>query len=187
MANDNLTDQNQGLQEQELQGVTDKNIQIQRIYMKDCSFEAPNLPAIFDKQWTPELKFSINTEAKDLGESNYEVAITLSIETLFLNEGEEPGHMNPDVEHTTAFICELTQAGIFTITGFIDFELAHALNAQCPNILFPYAREAVANLVNRGTFPALNLTPVNFDQLFLTFLEQQQQAQAAANQEQVNN
>lgn len=159
--------------EQELQGITDKNIQIQRIYVKDASFEAPNLPAIFDSPWNPELKFSINTEAKELGDSNYEVAITLSIETILLKEGETAGNMDPSKEHTTAFICEVTQAGIFTVLGYKDFDLAHALNAQCPTILFPYGRETVSNLVNRGGFPALNLTPVNFDQLFLSYLEQQ--------------
>ncbi|MFI3255858.1 MAG: protein-export chaperone SecB [Psittacicella sp.] len=165
---------NQATEAQSIQGVTDRNIQIQRIYTKDLSFEAPNLPQIFDQPWNPELKFSINTEANELPDNNYEIAITLSIETILLNE-------DPSIkDQTTAFICEVTQAGIFTITGYQDFDLAHTLNAQCPNILFPYARETVSNLVNKGGFPPLNLTPVNFEQLFMNYLEQQTQQQEQA-------
>ena len=76
----------------------------------------------------------------------------------------------------TAFICEVKQAGVFTIKGLEGIQLAHMLAAQCPEILYPYARELIASLVNRGTFPALNLSPVNFNALFADYLAQQEAA-----------
>ena len=85
-----------------------------------------------------------------------------------------------------AFICEVKQAGVFTISGLDDMQMAHCLTAQCPNMLFPYARELVSNLVNRGTFPALNLSPVNFDALFVEYLQRQQQEQESEEQPSVN-
>lgn len=140
-------------------------LQIQRIYVKDISFEAPNLPEIFQQEWKPQLKFDINTESKVLAEDLYEVVLKLSLETT-LEESND-----------VAFICEVAQAGVFTINGLEDIQLAHCLNAQCPNMLFPYARELVSNLVNRGTFPALNLSPINFDALFLDYLQRQEAEQ----------
>jgi preprotein translocase subunit SecB len=74
----------------------------------------------------------------------------------------------------TAFLCEVQQAGIFAINGLTEQQLAHSLGAYCPNILFPYAREAVGSLVGRGTFPQLNLAPVNFDALFAQYVNQRQ-------------
>ncbi|VEI48600.1 preprotein translocase subunit SecB [Actinobacillus equuli] len=79
----------------------------------------------------------------------------------------------------TAFICEVKQAGVFTIKGLEGLQLAHCLASQCPNVLYPYARELIASLVNRGTFPALNLSPVNFDALFMDYLQRQEAEQNA--------
>ncbi|KGQ70343.1 protein-export chaperone SecB [Chelonobacter oris] len=139
-------------------------LQIQRIYVKDVSFEAPNLPTIFQQEWKPNLKFDLNTETVELAEGLYEVCLNLTVETT-LEESEE-----------VAFICEVKQAGVFTVLGLEGVQLAHCLTAQCPNMLFPYARELIASLVNRGTFPALNLSPVNFDALFMQQLQAQQDA-----------
>ncbi|MCK3658062.1 protein-export chaperone SecB [Pasteurellaceae bacterium Pebbles2] len=133
-------------------------LQIQRIYVKDVSFEAPNLPHIFNQEWKPNLSFDLSTEAKQLGDDLYEVVLNLSAETTLEDSGE------------VAFICEVKQAGVFTISGLEDMQMAHCLTSQCPNMLFPYARELIASLVNRGTFPALNLAPVNFDALFMEHL-----------------
>lgn len=130
-------------------------LQIQRIYVKDVSFEAPNLPHIFQQEWKPQLNFNLSTEAKELGDNLYEVVLNISAETTLEDSND------------VAFICEVKQAGVFTISGLEDIQLAHCLTAQCPNMLFPYARELIASLVNRGTFPALNLSPVNFDALFM--------------------
>ncbi|AWP54118.1 protein-export chaperone SecB [Haemophilus influenzae] len=130
-------------------------LQIQRIYVKDVSFEAPNLPHIFQQEWKPKLGFDLSTETTQVGDDLYEVVLNISVETTLEDSGD------------VAFICEVKQAGVFTISGLEDVQMAHCLTSQCPNMLFPYARELVSNLVNRGTFPALNLSPVNFDALLL--------------------
>ena len=138
---------------------------IQRIYIKDVSFEAPNSPAIFRKEWTPEVKLDLDTRSEKLDDSTFEVVLSLTVTATI---GQE-----------TAFLCEVQQAGIFAVPELQDAQMAHMLASFCPNILFPYARETVANLVNRGTFPQLNLAPVNFDALFAQYV-QQRQAEAQA-------
>ncbi|MGJ8581219.1 MAG: protein-export chaperone SecB [Psychromonas sp.] len=125
---------------------------IQRVYVKDISFECPNSPEIFKKEWAPEVKMDIDTQAKKLEEGVYEVTLSLTA--------------TAKVEEEVAFLCEVQQAGIFSVSDLEGPQLAHCLNAFCPNILFPYAREAVSSMVTRGTFPQLNLAPVNFDALF---------------------
>lgn len=141
---------------------TEVEFQIQRIYIKDVSFEAPNLPNIFHQEWKPQLGFELDTETVQLGDDLYEVTLHINVSTTLEDSGD------------TAFICEVKQAGVFTIKGLEGNHLAHALASQCPTILFPYARELIANLVNRGTFPALNLSPVNFDVLFMDYLNRQE-------------
>jgi len=120
------------------------------------------------------LSFDLSTETVKLGDDLYEVCLNLSVETTLEDSGD------------VAFICEVKQAGVFTISGLDDMQMAHCLTAQCPNMLFPYARELVSNLVNRGTFPALNLSPVNFDALFVEYLQRQQQEQESEEQPSVN-
>ena len=139
---------------------------IQRIYTKDLSFETPNSPAVFQKEWNPEVKLDLDTRSNKLSDDTYEVILSL---TVTAKNGED-----------TAFLCEVQQAGIFSIVGLTEQQLAHSLGAYCPNVLFPYARELVGNLVGRGTFPQLNLAPVNFDALFAQYV---QQRQAAATEE----
>ena len=140
--------------------------QIQRIYVKDVSFEAPNLPNIFHQEWKPQLGFELDTETRELGEDLYEVVLHINVSTTLEDSGD------------TAFICEVKQTGVFTIKGLEGIQLAHMLAAQCPEILYPYARELIASLVNRGTFPALNLSPVNFNALFADYLARQEAEQA---------
>lgn len=141
--------------------------QIQRIYTKDVSFEAPNSPVIFQKEWQPEVKLDLDTASTDLGDNAFEVVLRL---TVTANVGEQ-----------VAFLCEVQQAGIFSVAGLDGAQMAHCLGAYCPNILFPYARECVTSLVARGTFPQLNLAPVNFDALFMNYLQEQaQQDQSVA-------
>lgn len=139
---------------------------IQRIFTKDISFETPNAPAIFKKEWRPEVKLDLDTRSNKLEDGVYEVVLSLTVTTKV---GEE-----------TAFLCEVQQAGIFSAPddeSVPEGQLAHLLGSFCPNILFPYARECIASLVNRATFPQLNLAPVNFDALFAQYV-QQRQAQA---------
>ena len=135
---------------------------IQRIYAKDISFETPNSPAVFKKEWQPEVKLDLDTRSTQLEEGVHEVVLSLTVTTKV---GED-----------VAFLCEVQQAGIFSIGAVEDGQKAHMLGSFCPNILFPYARECVSNLVNRGTFPALNLAPVNFDAIFAAY---QKRAEAA--------
>ena len=144
---------------------TDENVpqfSLQRIYVRDLSFEAPKSPAIFRQEWTPSVSLDLNTRQKQLEGDFYEVVLTLSVT---VNNGDE-----------VAFIVEVQQAGIFLIKGLDDGSMSHTLGAFCPNILFPYAREAIDNLVVRGSFPALMLAPVNFDALYAQELQRMQEA-----------
>lgn len=147
---------------------TEMSFNIQRVYTKDISFEAPNAPAVFQQDWQPEVKMDLDTGSTKLADDVYEIVLRVTVTATL---GEE-----------TAFLCEVQQAGIFTIGGLEGTQLAHCLGAYCPNVLFPYARECIANLVGRGTFPQLNLAPVNFDALFMSYLQQQEEQQAAAPQ-----
>jgi len=140
---------------------------IQRIFVKDISFECPNSPTIFKKEWAPEVSMDIDTKSQKLDEGVFEVVLTL---TTTAKIGED-----------VAFLCEVQQAGIFSVGQIEGPQMAHCLNAFCPNILFPYARETVSSLVTRGTFPQLNLAPVNFDALFQNAMMQQKaEAEKAA-------
>ncbi|MFM2481760.1 protein-export chaperone SecB [Celerinatantimonas sp. YJH-8] len=140
---------------------------IQRIYTKDISFETPNSPAVFQQEWAPEVKVDLDNNVEELGENVYEVVLTLTVTATH--------------DDKTAFLCEVKQAGIFTLANMEPAQLAHAVNAYTPNILFPYAREVVASLVNRGSFPQLNLAPVNFDAMFANYLEQAAAAEGEQN------
>lgn len=145
---------------------------IQRIYTKDISFETPNSPAIFQKEWKPEVKLDLDTRSNKLADDVYEVVLALTVTAKL---GEE-----------TAFLAEVQQAGIFSITGLDDNQMAHSVGSYCPNILFPYAREAIASLVSRGTFPQLNLAPVNFDALFAQYVRARQEEASNAEGSQEN-
>ncbi len=137
---------------------------LQRIYTKDVSFEAPNAPAAFTKEWKPEIKLDLNSGARKLDEQHFEVTIKV---TITATNAEE-----------TAFLVELEQAGLFTISNIPEEQLQPMLGAMCPNILFPYLRESVDSLVVKGGFPALMLAPINFDALYQQRVMQEQQAQA---------
>jgi preprotein translocase subunit SecB len=137
---------------------------IQRVYVKDISFECPNSPTVFKKEWKPEVSMDLDTKTAKLEDNAYEVVLSLTV--------------TAKVEGEVAFLCEVQQAGIFSVGQLEGAQMAHCLNAFCPNILFPYARETVASLVTRGTFPQLNLAPVNFDALFQQAMANQQ-AEAA--------
>ena len=144
------------------QNNTEMSFQIQRIYTKDISFEAPNAPQVFQKEWEPEVKLDLDTASSQLADDGYEVVLRV---TVTATVGED-----------SAFLCEVQQAGIFSIGGIEGNQMAHCLGAYCPNILFPYARECIPSLVSRGTFPQLNLAPVNFDALFMNYLQQSEGA-----------
>jgi len=131
---------------------------IQRVYTKDVSFETPNSPAVFQLEWKPEIKLDLDTRSNKVAENTYEVVLSVTVTAT--------------VEDKVAFLAEVQQAGIFTIGNLPEAGLAHTIGAFCPTTLFPYARETVANLVNRGSFPQLNLAPVNFEALFNSYVQQ---------------
>lgn len=139
---------------------------LQRIYVRDLSFEAPKSPEIFRHDWNPSVSLDLNTRQKGLEGDFHEVVLTLSVT---VKTGEE-----------VAFIAEVQQAGIFLIKGLDAPAMSHTLGSFCPNILFPYAREALDNLVTRGSFPALMLAPVNFDALYAQEMARAQQQGSAA-------
>jgi len=131
----------------------DKQISIQKIYTKDFSFESPQAPLVFTKtDWEPKTNLNIRSSHNDLGENNHDVVLTLTVDTKH--------------EDKTLFLVELHQAGIFNVTGYAGDELEAILGSFCPNTLFPYARETIANMVTKGGFPEFLLQPINFDSLF---------------------
>ncbi len=131
-------------------------IGLQRIYLKDLSFEAPSAPEIFRQEWQPQINLDLRSQTKALDEETHEVTLVMTI--------------TAKVEEKVIFIVELKQAGIFTIRGFNKDELHHILGVFCPRELYPYARETVTTIVNRGSFPQLLLSPVNFDALYAEHL-----------------
>jgi preprotein translocase subunit SecB len=132
---------------------------IQRIYIKDLSFEAPQAPLIFKSDWQPDISVDLNTLANDLEQGSYEVVLRITV--------------TAKLQDKIAYVAEVQQAGIFTLTGFPDDQLKPMLGSYCPNILFPFAREVIADVINRGSFPQFNLAPINFDALYVEHMRQQ--------------
>ena len=142
---------------------------IQKIYVKDVSFETPNSPKIFTETWEPQTQLELSTEAHTLDDNNFEVVLKVSA-TL-------------KIQDKTAFLIEVQQAGIVGLSGFDAQKQDYMLNGYTPGMLFPYAREVVADMVMRGGFQPLILAPVNFDAYYaqrVQQLQQQAQQQAAA-------
>lgn len=126
---------------------------LEKVYVKDLSFEVPDAPAIFLKQDAPELNIQMDiTHKKIEDEDLYEVVLPLEV--------------TAKVDDKTYFLAEVHQAGLFTITGVSEENLPAVLEVNCPDILLPFAREAVASMIGRGGFPAVLINPVNFEVLF---------------------
>ena len=130
---------------------------LERIYVKDMSLEVPGAD-VFTREWQPELDINLSSAAEKLDDDHYQVILTVNVTA---NNGGE-----------TAFIAEVHQAGIFMSQNIPEEQLGAILGAYCPNVLFPYAREVVSDIVTRGSFPQLLLAPVNFDQAYQQTLEQ---------------
>lgn len=140
---------------------------LQRIYTKDISLESPAAPAVFKKQWQPQVSVDLGTKSERIDEGgNYEVVLTITI--------------TAKVEGETAFLIEVQQAGIFFITGFGADDLRRIVATAAPNILFPYARECIDNLCVKSGFPPVMLAPINFDAMYQQALAQAQAGQKAA-------
>lgn len=133
--------------------------EIQRIFVKDLSFEAPNTPHTFVEEWKPEVSLNLETKSNRIQDNVHEVVLSITATV--------------STSKKTAFLIEVHQAGVFMINNFPSDQLHQMLGSFCPNILFPYAREVVSDTVVRGGFPQLILAPVNFDALYAQHLEQQ--------------
>lgn len=133
-------------------------LQITKIYIKDASFESPNAPAIFTKDWNTALAVDVDHEISMLSDDTYDVVLTISARA--------------EVEDTTAFLVEVQQGGIFFITGHTEDQLQRRLNVYCLRTLYPYACAAVESLLVKGGFPAIHLGPINFDARYQQMLKQ---------------
>lgn len=134
-----------------------RQLALQKIYVKDLSFETPNSPQVFTLKWEPTVELNLATNARQLQDSLYEVSITVTVTVK--------------LEDKTAYLIEVCQAGVFAVAGFTPEELGPLIGSYCPNILFPFAREAVSDLVIKGGFPPMLLQPVNFDALYAQHLQ----------------
>jgi len=133
---------------------------VQRIYIKDASFEAPDTPESFRRAYQPQVNFTINSRSKKVEDGIFEVVLRLTADVK--QEGK------------TVFLVEVQQAGVFEVAGLEGDRLDQVLSITCPSVLFPYGREAIDSLVTKASFPALMLAPINFEAVY---------AQAKRNQE----
>ena len=138
---------------------------LQKIYVKDISFEIPNSPMVFQEEWEPTVNMDIANSASKISDDVFEVVLSVTVTV--------------SSEEKTMYLVEAQQAGIFHIAGLPDDAINRMLATICPNILFPFAREIIADLVTRGGFPQLLLAPVNFDALFMQKIQQEAGQQEA--------
>jgi preprotein translocase subunit SecB len=137
---------------------------IQKLYIKDVSFESPATPEVFSfTKWEPQIDLNLNNTNKQVAEGVYEVVLSVTA--------------TAKQDDKTAFLVEVQQAGVFNVVGFNPDDARYILNSQCMTILFPYAREVISDMTSRGGFPPLLLNPVNFDALFASAVKQQKEAE----------
>ncbi|MBV2208477.1 MAG: protein-export chaperone SecB [Thermomonas sp.] len=131
---------------------------VEKLYVKDISFEAPNAPQVFNEQGQPDLQMKLNQKVQRLGENAFEVSLGITL-TCTING-------------KTAYLAEVEQAGVFGLGGMEDHILDAMLGIQCPNILYPYASATVGQLITAGGFPPFPMQPINFDALYAETLRQ---------------
>lgn len=149
----------------------ERRLTIAKIYSKDLSFESPQAPKVFQAgEWSPETSLNLRSAHTPLENNLHEVVLTITVDA---KEGDN-----------TVFLVELHQAGIFEIVGYEGDELGAIVGSVCPNLLFPYAREAIASTVQRGGFPEFVLQPINFDAIYAQSIQQRAAAAAPPPEEQ---
>lgn len=141
-------------------GPVQGGVLLERLYLKDASFESPHSPDVFGEAWTPEFQLDIDTGINPLGQDRFEVVLSVTLRAR--TEGSR-----------TAYIAEIQQAGVFQVTGLDVPACQRVLGTLCPGTLFPYVRETVDSLVVKGGFPAPHLAPVNFEALYAEALRKQ--------------
>jgi preprotein translocase subunit SecB len=132
--------------------IQEKQLLLQKIYIKDFSFESPRAPAVFSSNAAPETRLNIKSTAKEVAPETQEVILTLNVEAVH--------------EEQTLFVVEIEQAGLFKMRGYSNEELGMLIGSYCPGTLYPFAREAISDVITRGGFPQLLLQPINFDALY---------------------
>jgi len=143
----------------------EKRLSIGKIYLKDFSFESPLAPEVFrQSDWKPQTDLNLRSSHTAIDDNHHEIVLTITVEAK--------------ADDKSIFLVELQQAGLFEVAGYEGDELRAIIGSFCPNILYPYAREAIASLIQKGGFPEFILQPINFDALY--FQAQQQQAAAQA-------
>lgn len=153
----------------EEKAAADKRLSIIKIYVKDFSFESPQTPGVFrTDEWSPQTNLNLRSSHTPVDDKFHEVVLTITIEAKAKDEDK------------TLFLVELQQAGLFDISGYTEQEFGALVGSFCPNILFPYAREALASMIQKGGFPEFVLQPLNFDALYMQSLQQKQEQQQAA-------
>jgi len=125
---------------------------VEKIYVKDVSFEAPNTPQVFNEQGQPQLSMNLNQKVGRLDGDAFEVILGVTL-TCTLND-------------KTVYLAEVEQAGIFGLSGFDDRTLDMMLGTYCPNVLFPYVRQTISDLITTGGFPPFYMQPINFEALY---------------------
>jgi len=139
--------------------------QIQRVYLKEASLEQPNSPAILLEQEQPGVEIQLSIESKPIAEGIYEIALTATVQTK--------------IKDKTVFLVEAKQAGIFEIRHVPEAQMGPVLGVACPQIVYPYLRGNVADIISRAGFPPVHLAEINFQAMYEQQLQQQQQQQAA--------
>ena len=139
---------------------------VEKFYVKDLSVEVPNAPAIFMERESPQMDVNLSTASQPIGENLYQTSITV---TVTAKTGDK-----------TMFLVECSQVGIFRIENVPAEQLPMVLGIGCPNIVFPYLRETISDVVIRAGFPPVLLNPVNFEALYQQQLAQQQSATSAS-------
>ncbi len=134
---------------------------VQKIYLKDVSFEAPTAPAIFQEQVQPRIDMNLTQKVSSVGENLFEVVLAV---TVTCKAGDK-----------TAYLCEVQQAGVFGCSGFDPTQLDAVLGTYCPHVLFPYVRQIISDLIQSGGFPPLFLQPINFEQVYAESLKRREQ------------
>jgi preprotein translocase subunit SecB len=149
---------------------TGPHFELKTLYIKDASFEAPRSPHAFNEEWKPKVTFDMNIGTEKLSDALYEVVlhITLTVTTQ---------------DDKSIYLLELQQAGVFNLVGFTEEVIKRLVSTTCPEILFPYVREAVSSLVMRGGFPQMVLPPMNFEAMYAQYLANPQATPPAKNDE----
>lgn len=140
-----------------------KQVTVQKIFLQDASLEVPKAPDIFTLKWEPKVDVQLNNSVAQVSDGVHQVTLIITVTAT--------------LEDKTAYLAEVHQTGIFTVVGFDDRERHAVLGAYCPNLLFSFARESVADLIQRAGFPQFLLQPVNFDALYQQHIEQAAAAQ----------